>query len=227
MGTASLVLGIVSIIFAIIPILGTVAFVPALVGLILGIVFCVKKSKLGEPKGRGMAGAIICGIAILFILMYLGGITEDEPKNTLDNNEPSKETNVNVDVPESKEYNVGDIFEDEDIAIKYVSKNENFTSYSKYADVKSGYKIIQATFEFENVGTSDEYVSSYEFNCYADGYDCESFWSVEDSSFSATLSAGKKTKGSVYFEVPKNAEEIILEYDLNVWTSSKVVFKVK
>lgn len=225
MGTASLVLGIVSIIFAIIPILGTIAFVPALVGLVLGIVFCVKKSKLGEPKGRGMAGAIICGIAILFILIYLGGITESEPKNTLNDNEPSQGTNVNV--PESKEYSVGDIFEDENIAIKYVSKNENFTNYSKYADVKSGYKIIQATFEFENVGTSDEYVSSYYFNCYADGYDCESFWSVEDSSFSATLSAGKKTKGSVYFEVPKDAEEIILEYELNAWTSSKVVFKVK
>lgn len=168
---------------------------------------------------------VLCIICVVIILGVIIGSSSSEPKNTLTNQEESNQTTNEVE--EKKEYNVGEVFEDNYIAIKYVSKNENFTKYSKYADVKKGYKIIQATFEFENVGASDEYVSSYEFNCYADGYDCESFWSVDDSTFSATLSAGKKTKGNVYFEVPEDAEEVIIEYDNNIWTSNKVVFVVK
>lgn len=168
---------------------------------------------------------VLCVIGAIIILGVIIGSGSSEPKNTLTNQEQSTQTTNKVE--EKKEYNVGEIFEDDNIAIKYVSKNDNFTKYSKYADVKKGYKIIQATFEFENVGTSDKYVSAYEFNCYADGYDCESFWSVDDSGFSATLSANKKTKGSVYFEVPKDAEKIILEYENDVWTSNKVEFIVK
>lgn len=225
MGVASLVLGIVSIVFAIIPILGTIAFIPALIGLILGIVFCVKKSKVGEPKKKGIAGIVLCGISIMFIFMYAGVETESEHKNTLTSNEQNTENNVQAQ--ETKKYNVSEIFESENIAVKYVSKNENFTNYSKYADVKSGYKIIQLSFEFENVGTSDQFVSDSDFYCYADGYNCEKFWSVEDSGFYATLSAGKKTKGNVYFEVPQDAKEIIVEFEADSWTSTKAIFVVK
>ena len=104
---------------------------------------------------------------------------------------------------------------------------DNFRGYNRYADIKDGYKVIKAEFEFENLSTQDEYVSSYDFECYADGYACENFYSVDDSSFSTKLSAGKKTKGAVYFEVPKDANNIILEYELNYWTDSKAVFIVK
>ena len=69
--------------------------------------------------------------------------------------------------------------------------------------------------------------SSLDFTCYADGYDCESFWSVDDSSFSANLSSGKKTKGNVYFLVPSDATEITLEYETNYWSSEHVEFIVK
>lgn len=173
-------------------------------------------------------------IVILGIVIGAGGSSEETPKNTLNSTtntelENSIEDNVqtSTSTQQKLEYKVGETYEDEYIAIKYVSRNLNFTKYSKYADVKKGYKVIQATFEFQNVGTADEYVYSGEFNCYADGYDCETFYSVEDSSFSATLSSEKKTKGNVYFEVPKNAKEITIEYEVNAWTSEKVVFVVK
>ena len=45
MGIAALILGIISIVIALIPVCGSIAFVPALVGLILGIVDTVKKGK--------------------------------------------------------------------------------------------------------------------------------------------------------------------------------------
>lgn len=167
----------------------------------------------------------LCVIGIIVVIGIVFGSTSNETKNTLNSGEQSVQTNATVE--EKNEYKVGEIYEDEYIAIKFSSKNENFKKYNKYAEIKSGYKIIQATFEFENVGNTDEYVSSYGFNCYADGYDCEEFIWVDDSSFGSTLSAGKKTKGSIYFEVPKDAKEITIEYENNVWTSEKIVFIVK
>jgi len=173
---------------------------------------------------------ILCVIGIIIVILTIsvaGSDNEADSKNTLSASSENSQTITEV---KKKEYNVGEIYEDSDIAVKYVSKNENFTNISKYAEVKSGYKVIQATFEFENVGASDAYVYSGDFNCYADGYSCEEFYYIDDlddSSFGTTLSSGKKTKGNVYFEVPKDVKEITIEYEVDVWSSEKIVFVVK
>ena len=52
------------------------------------------------------------------------------------------------------------------------------------------------------------------------------FYSVQNSTFSDTLAAGRKTRGSVYFEVPSNATEIVLDYTPNSFLDEKVSFKV-
>ena len=72
MGIAALVLGIISIIIAFVPLCGVIAFVPAVIGLILGIVDIVKQSKNPEgKKGMGIAGTVLSGIAIVFIAFWL------------------------------------------------------------------------------------------------------------------------------------------------------------
>lgn len=71
MGVASLVLGIVSIIIGFIPFCGAIAFIPAVIGLILGIVDAVKKSKSQEPKGMAIAGIILSAIAIVVIAWWV------------------------------------------------------------------------------------------------------------------------------------------------------------
>lgn len=70
MGVAALVLGIISIIVGFIPLCGAIAFIPAVVGLILGIVDTVKKSKKGEKKGVSIAGLILSAIAIVIISVW-------------------------------------------------------------------------------------------------------------------------------------------------------------
>lgn len=172
-------------------------------------------------------------IIILVLLGIAGGSGDTNNTNnsqttltsgseTSSNNSTSNTTN-----DPAKKYSVGEIYEDGNVAIKFVALDENFKGYNQYATVKDGCKIIKAEFEFENLGTTDFLADSYSFNCYADGYDCESFWSVDDSTFSSTLSTGKKAKGSVYFQVPVDATSISLEYELNMWTSEKVEFSVK
>lgn len=72
MGIASLVLGIISVIGGIIPACNLFFTVPALVGLILGIVDAVKKGKTGEKKGMSIAGIVLNVIAFVVIIgMYV------------------------------------------------------------------------------------------------------------------------------------------------------------
>ena len=70
MGIASLVLGILSLLICWIPCVNYFAFVPAVVGLILGIVDTVQKSKKGENKGMSIAGIILTAIAIVVIFLW-------------------------------------------------------------------------------------------------------------------------------------------------------------
>lgn len=71
MGVAALVLGIVSVIIGFIPLCGAIAFIPAIIGLILGIVDIIQKSKKKEEKGMAIAGVILTGIAIIVISFWI------------------------------------------------------------------------------------------------------------------------------------------------------------
>lgn len=93
MAVASLVLGIVSAILALIPFCGMIAIVPAIIGFILGIVDLVKKSKEEDSKkGMSIAGIVLSAIAIIFIIYYVFviGAATAEVLNGVDLN------NVNV-----------------------------------------------------------------------------------------------------------------------------------
>lgn len=89
MGVASLVLGIISLLTSWIPFVCFLAFILAVIGLILGIVDSVKKSKANDrKKGISIAGLIISAIAIPIIIIMsfvsIGifiAIIEDEYSN--------------------------------------------------------------------------------------------------------------------------------------------------
>lgn len=70
MAVASLVLGIISILIAWIPFCNYIVAIPAIVGLILGIVALVKANKDGGKKGMSIAGIVTSVIAIAFIVYY-------------------------------------------------------------------------------------------------------------------------------------------------------------
>ena len=70
MGIASLVLGIVAIVLGWIPFICFIAFVLAVVGLILGIVDTIKKNKTNDSKrGISIAGLIVSAISIPTIII--------------------------------------------------------------------------------------------------------------------------------------------------------------
>lgn len=127
--------------------------------------------------------------------------------------------------PTEGAYKVGDVVESSSLSITYLSCEE-YVSDNMFVVPAEGYRLISCEFEFENIGASDEYISSFDFDCYADGISCKGIY-IRDDDLSATLSAGRKTKGTVTFEVPIDAEVIEVEYLSNYWTSNRVVFTVK
>ncbi len=70
MGIASLVIGIIALVVGAFPFCGTWALVPAIIGLILGIVDLVIKSRSGKPKGTAIAGVILNPLAIIAIIIW-------------------------------------------------------------------------------------------------------------------------------------------------------------
>lgn len=65
-----MVIGIISALIGMIPFCGYFALIPAIVGLVLGIVSVMKSKKLQQPKGMAIAGVVCNAVAILFIAFY-------------------------------------------------------------------------------------------------------------------------------------------------------------
>ncbi len=70
MGLAAMIIGIIAVVLGFIPFCGYFVLLPAIVGLILGIVDVKKKSKAQEPKGKGMAGIVLNAVALIVILLW-------------------------------------------------------------------------------------------------------------------------------------------------------------
>lgn len=224
MGIASLALGIISLIMSFIPFVGIFFCITSIMGIVFGIISLYKK----QEKGKSIAGIVTSSLAIVIMIIYtIFIIAVFSGDNGILEQIKREQGLITEKTPEPKDFLVGETFDNDNLSITFVSADENFKDYSEYAKVEAGHKIIRAEFEFQNKGSSNQYISSYNFDCYADGYNCDAFWSVEDSSFSTTLSTGKRAKGVVYFEVPENSESISLEYNVNTWNDNMVRFIVK
>lgn len=196
-----------------------------------------------RKKQGGIGKWIIIAVIVVLILGSVGG-GDDESTNTGNSNTTesqnteSKNTenqNNQDDTKENaeKENNVfkeGDTIEAGDLKFSVDKIETNYTDYdNQYGlhDLKDGMKYIKLSFTFENVGDSDSYVSIYDFDCYADGVLCEQYFMFDEDFINANLSAGRKVSYSIYFTVPKDAKEVELEYTKNIWTSEKIIIKVK
>lgn len=222
MGIASFVIGLICLILS--PFLSVFLILPAILGLILGIVSVVIKSKKKEPKGLAIAGIVLSTIALVvcilvtFLLVNVYTAVSDNISDYIDNTE-SQITEKSAKIGESTTLN--------DVTVTLVAVDDDFKDYYSFASVDDDCKILKADFEFENVGDYTEYVSYSDFSCYADKFSCDTFSSVEDSYFYASIGEGKKAKGSVYFEIPKDAKTIEIEYDGGSYDGSKITFVVE
>lgn len=155
-----------------------------------------------------------------------------KPVETEPETEPETETETEPETTKkSDELTIGSSFESGGLKISIDSADLNFSdfdnSYGLY-DLPSGMKYISVSFTFENTGKSDEYVSIYDFDCYADNSSCEQQFLPDDSDFINTnLSSGRNISFRTYYAVPIDSQSIELEYETSMWTGKKAIIKLQ
>lgn len=198
-----------------------------------------KKAKVCPNCRKKQGGAlkwIILAVIVLGLTGACAGGGDDEkasdtkPQKVGETSKTEQSEEQQTETPAEEEvdseFSVGEIVETSYLRISYISAEE-YVSDNEFIQPKDGHVFYKMDFEFENISDSDKYVSSWDFNCYADGYDMEQSYVLDSLDLDATLSPGKKTKGAVVFEVPEDAESVVLEYETNFWTENKIVFVVK
>lgn len=198
-----------SVIAAVLGLFGCTVFI----GAIIGIVDLCQNDK--TKKHLGSWFAIISSIIVLMVAVFIGLGGKGETNNTV----------------EDKPIVAGDSVNLNDLIITFNNQDLEYTSYNDEYNLfkpKDGMKYIKTTFTFENKGESDRYVSIYDFNCYADDNACEQVYLPDDIDFINTnLSSGKKVTFNTYYQVPINVNKIELEYDKNIFTNDKIIFKIQ
>lgn len=117
---------------------------------------------------------------------------------------------------------VGDIAETDDLRFTFLACYED-TSDNRFITPAEGNRYVTIELEVENLDDSDHSVSYMSFHGYADGVAAD-LCHFRDDTLSASLSAGRKAKGTVTLEVPKDAAVIEFEYETSIWSSHPVVF---
>lgn len=153
--------------------------------------------------------------------------TTEEPTTEKPTEPPTEEPT------EPSYYTTGQTYEDGSLDITFKSV-EDYTNYEDYEAPASGNKVIRAFFEIKNNGNSSYGVGSWSFSCYADDNVAEDWYCLSDDAQELTayedLSKGRTVKGYIYYEVPKNAKSIEIEYEpTDAWLdeADSIVFKVK
>ena len=226
LGIASLILGIVGMLLSCV----AIGIVPCIIGMILGIIGIIQKNR----KHGTAIGGVVCssvGIAIFLIVLLAFGNDEETVKNVtpqLQEEQTEIDESKNDTNTESAEvenvFQVGDVVETDSLKITFISAGQ-YQEENEYLQPKEGYEYWRFEFNFENISDVDQTVSSMmDWECYANNQKVDQTWIGDDSGLDATLSSGRTTQGSVFFEVPVGAESIELEYDINFWKNDKIIF---
>lgn len=137
---------------------------------------------------------------------------------TVNNNDSTENKNLSV--------KVGDVLTTDTLKITFADCGE-YTDYDEYFGPKSGNKVVYLKLEAENISSTDTYLSMFEFSCYADDVAAEEYIYGDNLFSTDVISSGRKMSGYMYFEVPKDAETIEVEYETDYWDNQKAIFIVE
>ena len=165
----------------------------------------------------------IIAVILIFSLFAIGSGNDKASVSADSASDNSKTTTQKADEPVKVE--VGETLTTNTLKITYKSSADD--KGAEYFPAASGNKIIKLTFEIENISSTDQIVSVYDFKCYSDDVASSAYYYGDNGLSTTTLSSGRKATGNVYFEVPQNANSIDVEYETNYWSGNKAIFVVK
>ncbi len=165
----------------------------------------------------------IIAVILIFSLFAIGSGSDKASVSSDSASDNNKTTTQKADEP--VKVKVGETLTTNTLKITYKSSADD--KGAEYFPAASGNKIIKLTFEIENISSTDQIVSVYDFKCYSDDVASSAYYYGDNGLSTTTLSAGRKATGNVYFEVPQNANSIDVEYETNYWSGNKAIFVVK
>lgn len=131
------------------------------------------------------------------------------------------------DINGKESFNIGETFENKYIRIKVNNVVRGFTNLEDYK-IREGYETYLVYLTFENIDKYDQYISSYDFEAYADDVLLNQRYGDEYyPSLDVSFSKGKKANGYILFDAPIDSDNIYLELNTYYLDQSKVKFIIK
>ena len=192
-----------------------------------------------RKKQGGVGKWIIIGVIVVILLAALFGGGDDKPKkvenskveSTQQDEKKSEEPKTDENTEEVKDiFEVGETAELNDVQVTLLRYKES--KGSEYNKPSDGNVFLMAEFEIVNNSDSEMNVSSVmSFEAYADDYSLNySFGALmdnEDRQMDGTIAAGKKMKGYIGYEVPKDWSTVEIHFTDDVWSNNKFKFEIK
>lgn len=187
-------------------------------------------------KKQGRFGKwIVIGIVVIILLAAVFGGGDDKPKKvenkTASTQQGENDNNKEADTQEEKDiFTVGETAELNDVQVTLLKYSES--KGSEFNKPTDGNVYLMAEFEIVNNSDSEMNVSSVmSFEAYADDYSLNySFGALmdnEDRQLDGTIAAGKKMKGYIGYEVPKDWSTVEIHFTDDVWSNNKFKFEIK
>lgn len=190
-----------------------------------------------RKKQVGALKWVIIGVIAIGIIgaASSGGEKKNNEITKVDSsgNVTSQQESENSNIPSSNEpeeelvFDVGETADFKNVQVTMTNVTESFGSdYNKPAD---GNVFVLVEFEIANNSDKELAISSMlSFDAYQDGYSTSlSFSALMEKSgeqLDGSIAPGKKMKGSIGYEIPKDYNELEINLQLDVWSSEKIVF---
>lgn len=188
-----------------------------------------------RKKQGGIGKWIVIGIIVVIFLAVAFGGGDDKPKkvenNTTTTQQGENDNDKKADTQETKDiFTVGETAEMNDVQVTLLNYSES--KGSEYNKPSDGNVFLMAEFEIVNNSDSEMNVSSMlSFEAYADdyalNYSLGAITENNDTQLDGTIAAGKKMKGYIGYEVPKDWSTVEIHFTDDVWSDNKFKFEIK
>ncbi|MDO4199915.1 MAG: DUF4352 domain-containing protein [Clostridia bacterium] len=232
------VLGILSVIFAgvsligsWIPFLNVVAIILGFAAIVMGVISLVfvitKKTTVLALPIVGMSVGLISlilsfGVNALFWNLINNGSLDKITQNGTVNNIVSGSDN--------KEYKVGETVKLSNHELTVISVQRNFSTGNSYIAPASGNEFVKVTVKLENKTDGSINVNPYDFKVQdgngAAGSPKSATFTLNDKFDTAQLAPNGSKTGSMVFEVPKGDKNLTLIYRLSSLVNKQIEIKL-
>ncbi len=232
------VLGILSVVFAgisligsWIPLLNITSIVLGFAAMVMGIISLVfvilKKTTLLSLPIIGMSVSLIS----LILAFGINAIVFSAVNNgSFGSASQSAGVSSIISGNDNKEYKVGETVMVNNHALTVTNVQRNYSTGNKYMAPGSGNEFIKVTLKLENKSSGNINVNSYDFKV-QDGNGSASYpksptYALDDKFDSAQLAPNGSKTGSLVFEVPKSDQNLKLIYKLSSVANKQIEIRL-